>query len=233
MALATLAKSAVVDNPAVCSIGAPWGAAAPFYHGSPSYVEIDMEVVGVITELSLETMGTPSHVGANTYGQTTEVTIESSYNKKVWTPLPGGTGLDITKEGFAENKTLVVTRVEKEVDGSGGGSAVEAVEAVPTFKGGCGGGELLMSTSSDDKTLAACAKYAATLEARMFSYNPPDQHCVPFTAQQCRDHARVHYGAASTYRLYDMPSRACATVKVVPASPIAARYIRVTATRSV
>ena len=150
LALATLAKSAVVGNPAVCSIGAPWGAAAPFNQGSPSYVEIDMVVVGVITELSLETMGnTPGHVGANTYGQTTEVTIESSYNKKVWTPLPGGSGLDITKEGFAENNTLAVTRIVNDVSLSGGSA------------------------------------------------------------------------------------RTCATVKVVPASPIAARYIRVTATRSV
>ena len=63
----------------------------------------------------------------------------------------------------------------------------------------------MMSTSSDGKTLSACAKYAATLSAGMFSYNPPDQHCVPFTAQQCKDTARVHYGAHSTYRLYDMP----------------------------
>jgi hypothetical protein len=60
---------------------------------------------------------------------------------------------------------------------------------------GCRGGELLVSTSSDDKTLEACAKYAATLKAGMFSYNPPDQHCIPFTAEQCRTKG------ASTYTL--------------------------------
>jgi hypothetical protein len=80
-----------------------------------------------------------------------------------------------------------------------------AKEVVPTVKGGCGGGNPLEDTSSDGKTLAACAEFAATLSAGMFSYNPPDQHCVPFTAQQCKDTARVHYGAHSTYRLYDMP----------------------------
>jgi hypothetical protein len=85
------------------------------------------------------------------------------------------------------------------------GPAVGAAkEVVPTVKGGCGGGNPLESTSSDGKTLAACAEFAATLSAGMFSYNPPDQHCVPFTSQQCKDTARVHYGARSTYRLYDI-----------------------------
>ena len=102
--------------------------------------------------------------------------------------------------------TLVVEDYElAHTDATCAASSGSAQEVVPTFKGGCGGGELLVSTSSDGKTLAACAEYAATLNAAMFSYNPPDQHCVPFTAQQCKDTARVHYGAHSTYRLYNMP----------------------------
>jgi hypothetical protein len=76
---------------------------------------------------------------------------------------------------------------------------------------GCRGGELLVSTSSDGKTLEACAKYAATLKAGMFSYNPPDQHCIPFTAEQCRTKGRINLHAwcgtstcTTTYTLYDL-----------------------------
>ena len=73
----------------------------------------------------------------------------------------------------------------------------------PRFRGGCLGGELLTSTNNDAKTLAQCAKYAADLKAGMFSFNPPDQHCVPFTAEQCRIKGFKSYGEKATYTLYE------------------------------
>ena len=76
----------------------------------------------------------------------------------------------------------------------------------PRFRGECLGGTPLTATSSDGKTLAQCAKYAANLKAGMFSYNSGnDKHCSPYTAEQCRIKGRHSYGAASTYTLYDLP----------------------------
>ena len=123
-------------------------------------------------------------------------------------PAHGKYEPDISKhQGSYQDKAKTTCDTGFYLKKTTGGAAAGAPKIVIGFHG-CGGGNPLPDTSSDGKTLVQCAKYAAGLKAGMVSYNPPNQHCIPFTAEQCRTNGHVKFGAQSTYTLYDLSSAA-------------------------
>jgi hypothetical protein len=81
------------------------------------------------------------------------------------------------------------------------GALIGGPKVVVGFQG-CGGGNPLSDTSSDGKTLEQCIKSAVGLKAGMVTYNTPNQHCIAYTAEQCRTTAERW--SSSTYTLYDV-----------------------------
>ena len=122
--LPAAAAAAGAGGSGTCA-AAPWGlvvggeaavvqalGAQPAPAASAPYVEIDMQLIGVITAINVETLvGGGGHWSSQKpYGVPTAVALESSYDKMTWTAVPGVTAaspVDLTKSASSAQYSVV------------------------------------------------------------------------------------------------------------------------------